>query len=168
MKPDKGYQRLREHRTSLEGHTYFVTTSCANRESLLTDAAVLALVSEGLHGMLGRGFARLDGYAVMPDHMHLIFALAPANDLAAVMWGLKTYTALRANRLLRRRGAFWQDGYHDHRIRSDVDWRARMEYMLLNPVRAGLVEDADAYPWCQHGPWWQTEKSGPVAPPTVG
>ena len=151
---------------SLEGHTYFVTTCCASRESLLVDATALALVSEALHGMLGRGFARLDGYTLMPDHMHLVFALTPAYNLAKVIGGLKTYTALRANRLLGGRGAFWQDGYHDHRIRSDADWRARMEYMLLNPVRAGLVEEAEAYPWCQCGPWWPTKESGPVASPT--
>lgn len=153
---------------SLEGHTYFITTCCANREPLLVPPAVLDLVSRALHGMLGRGFTRLDGYAIMPDHLHIIFALEPAQDLAAVMRGLKAYTALRANRLLQRAGPFWQDGYYDHLIRSDADYSARMEYMLLNPVRAGLVEDADAYVGCQFGPWWQTDKSGPVAPPTVG
>ncbi|MHB8996096.1 MAG: REP-associated tyrosine transposase [Armatimonadota bacterium] len=168
MDPERGYHRLREHRLSLDGQSYFVTTCCAERQALLIEQPVLQLVQDAIYGMLGRGFSRLDGYALMPDHFHMIFALEPGRDLAAVMRVLKTYTSLRSNRLLERQGAFWQDGYYDHLVRSEAESRARMDYMLLNPVRARLVEKPDDYVWCRCGPWWAAEKSGPVAPPTQG
>ncbi|MEN6642156.1 MAG: DUF4268 domain-containing protein [Armatimonadia bacterium] len=161
MKPEKGYHRLRKHRLSVAGETYFITTCCMGREPLLTSSPVLELVKEAIHGMLGRGLARLDGYVIMPDHLHLVFALEPSALLPAVMMRFKTYTSLRANRLLGRRGPFWQDGYYDHMTRSETDWCARMEYMLLNPVRAGLAKSPEEYPWARTGPWWQ-DQSGPA------
>lgn len=44
-------------------------------------------------------------------------------------------------------GALWQQSYYDHVARREEDVMAVCRYILDNPVRKGLVEDADAWPY---------------------
>jgi len=85
---------------------------------------------------------------VMPDHMHLIFTL-PGGDytLARIMKGIKGASSRNINLLLGRRGNLWQVESFDHIVRS-YEWnQAKLEYVCNNPVRAGLVEHVNDYPW---------------------
>ena len=89
---------------------------------------------------------------VMPDHLHVVAALAEAT-LDTLMHSLKSYSAQRINQESDRRGPFWQPGYHDHALRAEEDLVVVIGYCLRNPQRAGLVEDFRDYPhaWCK----WQ-------------
>lgn len=62
------------------------------------------------------------------------------------MHTLKSYTA---NRLtgLGVDAPIWQRGYHDHALRDDEDYFVRIQYLVNNPVRAGLVERIEDYPF---------------------
>ena len=40
----------------------------------------------------------------------------------------------------------WQQGFFDHRLRRDESWEEKADYILQNPVRAGLVEREDQWP----------------------
>ncbi len=105
------------------------------------------------HCLRERG-ARVDLFAavVMPDHVHLLLtALRGPNGrpfpLVEVMQSLKSTTAHRINKLLRRSGRVWQEESFDHVLRSDESLKAKCEYIRQNPVRAGLVERPEAYRW---------------------
>jgi len=55
------------------------------------------------------------------------------------------------------KGGFrWQKGFFDHRLRDHESARQKAEYILENPVRAGLAESADAWPyrWIAPQSWW--------------
>ncbi|GIV61894.1 MAG: hypothetical protein KatS3mg044_0760 [Rhodothermaceae bacterium] len=41
----------------------------------------------------------------------------------------------------------WQKGFYDHILRSDEDWKKQVRYIANNPVRAGIVEGWDQYPF---------------------
>ena len=41
----------------------------------------------------------------------------------------------------------WQEGFTNHRIRDAEDYARHCNYVRLNPVRAGLVQDAARYPF---------------------
>ena len=45
------------------------------------------------------------------------------------------------------RGRLWQKGYYDHVLRSDQDTERVVEHILENPVRQGLCESWDEYPF---------------------
>ncbi|MFH0990568.1 MAG: hypothetical protein V1799_11195 [bacterium] len=66
---------------------------------------------------------------------------------------LKWNTALKANKLLHRHGAFWQDESYDHVIRDSDELERTVWYVLNNPVKARLVESWDQWPWtyCAEG-----------------
>ena len=96
-----------------------------------------------------------DAAVVMPDHVH--FAGALGNEtLASIMHSCKSYTA---NRLVMTnlRAPVWQDGYHDHGLRDDEDYRSRVRYLLDNPVRAGLVGRTADYPYLILPVWWWSD-----------
>ena len=41
----------------------------------------------------------------------------------------------------------WQKGYYDHALRREEDVNQVAEYIVYNPVRAGLVDSPDRYPF---------------------
>jgi hypothetical protein len=62
------------------------------------------------------------------------------------------YTAREANRLLGRAGQpFWQAESYDHWVRDEREWDRIKAYIENNPVRAGLVANAEDYPWSGAG-----------------
>ena len=44
-------------------------------------------------------------------------------------------------------GQLWQSGYYDRIVRQDDDLQKYVDYILQNPVRAGLVKRASDYPF---------------------
>jgi hypothetical protein len=41
--------------------------------------------------------------------------------------------------------SFWQPGFYDHLLRSDENYAEKWEYVFQNPVRAGLVAQAETW-----------------------
>jgi putative transposase len=66
-------------------------------------------------------------------------------DLAEIMKGLKGASVRRINQLLGTHGSVWQDESYDRIIRDDQELEEKLLYMYQNPVKAGLVEDAEDY-----------------------
>jgi REP element-mobilizing transposase RayT len=103
---------------------------------------------------------RLHTWTIMPNHVHLLFT--PHADVPKLMRNLKGSTARYANRLLGRTGTpFWQDESYDRLVRDPDEFRKSQNYILQNPVRAGLARSAEEYLWSSAG-----EKSG--LKPTAG
>ena len=53
----------------------------------------------------------------------------------------------------------WQDGFHDHKFRTPESEQRKWEYVCLNPVRYGLVERPEQWPF--GGEIFYEETSGP-------
>jgi putative transposase len=87
----------------------------------------------------------------MPDHVHLIFTPLYDGDslysVAEIMQGIKSASAHKINRVLNRGGEVWQRESFDRVLRREESLRAKIEYMVQNPVRAGLVKTAVEYRW---------------------
>jgi REP element-mobilizing transposase RayT len=81
---------------------------------------------------------RLVAWCVMPNHVHVVCRLLPGQELAVVLHSWKSYTARRSNKLLCRRGAFWQREYYDRLIRNEDEFERAVRYVVSNPERAGL------------------------------
>jgi REP-associated tyrosine transposase len=90
---------------------------------------------------------------VMPDHVHMIFTPLVDNQamevcsLAKIMDAIKGASAHKVNKLLGRKGRVWQPESFDHVLRSSESLDAKVQYLLENPVRLGLVNEWTQYPW---------------------
>jgi putative transposase len=96
---------------------------------------------------------------VMPDHVHV--ALNPGDmdgqvSLPEILQAIKSTSAHRINKELGHRGTVWQQESFDCALRQEEQLGNKIEYMLLNPVRAGLVRDPMVYPWM----WRKTQGWG--------
>ena len=125
----------------------------------LRDERIAGLVVRALRFFDGQRY-RLHAWCVMPNHVHVVLteqsrqdagATGNAVPLASVLHSWKSYTAKEANRILGRRGEFWQREYYDHLIRDEEDFYRRIEYTLQNPVKAGLCERWEDWPWSDLG-----------------
>ena len=90
----------------------------------------------------------LHEFVVMPDHMHALISPADEISLERAVQFIKGGFSFR----LKSRFPVWQESFTNHRIRDFEDYCGHREYIWLNPVRAGLVSRAEAYPYSSaHG-----------------
>ena len=77
---------------------------------------------------------------VMPDHFHLILCNRSDHSFAGVIAKIKKWMANKFD-------IVWQRGFFDHRIRNDESFEEQEDYVAKNPVRKGLCEDAEEWPF---------------------
>lgn len=85
-------------------------------------------------------------YCLMPNHLHLILVPADADGLRRALAPVHRRYAGEIHGRMRRTGHFWQ-GRFGCVAMDDEHVRAAFRYVALNPVRAGLVERAQDWPW---------------------
>jgi len=94
----------------------------------------------------------LGAWVLMPNHVHVALRPLGDQDLASTVRSIKSSSAQAANRLLNRSGSrFRARDYFDRRIR-DRDHEGRVtRYIENNPVRAGLCDRVQDWPWSSAG-----------------
>jgi len=117
---------------------YHVRFGTYDRVPALESEAAGTAVLAALHHHHART-AEILTFCVMPDHVHLLVSFrVEGTTLSRWVGDLKRWLA----RQLRVK---WQPGFYEHVVRKDEDLRVIAEYILANPVRAGLAAD-----WRQH------------------
>jgi len=89
----------------------------------------------------------LIAWCIMPNHIHVLIETKPGYPLSDIVHGWKSFTAHEANKLLGRSGTFWMPDYFDRFIRDEKHFAATVEYIRENPVKAGLVDSPEKWPW---------------------
>lgn len=141
-KRNTGPNALRRGRSSAPGVSFFVTICVTQREpKLIPDIAQLVLAEA--HLMTSEEVWTLRCITVMPDHLHLLFALGVRLTLAQSIARLK----VRAKPLLRGKSATWQDNFYDHRLRPGDSIEATIRYIWMNPYRENLIPAEGSWPW---------------------
>ena len=112
----------------------------------LRDKRVAQLVEETLLHFDGQRY-RLLAWVIMPNHVHVLIETFSNNSLVEVVHSWKSFTAKKANAILKRGGAFWQPEYFDRAIRDEQHWAKAIQYIHNNPVKAGLVRRAEEWPY---------------------
>jgi putative transposase len=60
---------------------------------------------------------------------------------------LKTITSKWKEWTAKTIGISWHRDFFEHRLRQDESFREKADYILLNPVRAGLVQTPEDWPY---------------------
>jgi REP element-mobilizing transposase RayT len=150
---------LRIGRHSQPGHYYFLTTSVVGRRKIFINHDHALIVLSAIRWLHKADRFFVDAAIVMPDHLHIVGQLGEgsrqdaAPTLARVMHSLKSYSA-RCLSMLDVKTPVWQEGYYDHGLRDDEDYRAGVRYVMQNPIRAGLVRRVEDYPYIILPRWW--------------
>jgi REP element-mobilizing transposase RayT len=86
---------------------------------------------------------RLSAWVIMPNHVHLLCTPLSGHSLADIMHSIKSFTSSEANKILNRKGRFWQKEYFDRYIRNARQFFRTVTYIENNPVKANLCETAE-------------------------
>ncbi len=126
----------------------------------LNQDKVAKVVSDKIKSMDGEKYD-LIAYCIMPNHVHLLLDFSiqivdkngfymdslPENytQLHQIMKAIKGGSAYEANKVLDRIGTFWYKDSYDHFVRNEKEYWNIINYIINNPVKAGLVEDWKDY-----------------------
>jgi putative transposase len=123
----------------------------------LADPRIAQSVVEVLHRGRTAGLFELGSWVLMPNHMHLLFQ--PLESLGHCIAHIKGVSAREANRLLNRTASpFRAKDYFEHRVRDSVEEQRIVRYIEKNPVKAGLCQEIEEWPWSS-----ATEVAGTLA-----
>lgn len=145
--------RKHSHLTRLEriwinDPIFFITTNTAGRKKILaSNVAAAVLTDEWQRARERHGWA-VGRYVIMPEHVD--FFCTPCRDaesLSNFMMAWKQWTSKLLSRECRLQSPIWQAEFLDYVLRNEDSYEQRYEYMVKNPVRAGLVSSTDDWPW---------------------
>lgn len=112
----------------------------------LRDPVVAQMIVDALIYFDGERY-RLNAWCVMPNHVHTLIETIEGHPLESVTHSWKSYTAQQANRIVGRRGTFWQREVFDRYMRGIVHYERTLFYIEENPVAAGLVQAQAEWPF---------------------
>ena len=156
----------RYRRAAVPGGSYFFTVVTERRQRILTDPALRLALREAIERVRVQRPFRIDGWVLLPDHLHAIWTLPEGDADFATRWRLiKTAVTRRCgadyfqpNYLTERRTAkhcatLWQHRYWEHWLRDGRDIRQHLDYLHFNPVKHGLVDTVADWPWSSFHRW---------------
>jgi REP element-mobilizing transposase RayT len=162
-KPAKVEYRRKLPHIQVEAKSVFVTF-CTCRRWEMPESVRGLVLKHCLHDHKLK--LQVHGVVVMPDHVRLVFTpLADTEgntfSLAEILVAIKGASAHRINQALKRRGKVWQTESFDHILRTEEKIREKVEYICQNPIRKGIGQSMDEYPWL----WREWEEGLEENPP---
>jgi putative transposase len=133
----------------IEPPIYFVTACAKGRQALFAHDDVAAILIDEMRGAHDRHGWRVGRFVIMPDHLHLFCASdGPSREalLSRFIGSFKQWTAKRMM-AIGVPGPIWQKQFFDHLLRSTQSYSDKWIYVHENPVRAGLVANAEDWPY---------------------
>jgi putative transposase len=148
VKEFRVYQRNLPHWEN-PGSVYFITFKTVEGVRLSGPAKDITFSSIKFHA--GKKY-KLYCCAVMETHAHAI--LQPLEEsadthysLSQIMHSIKSYSSHEIQKLTNSNGNIWLDENYDRIIRDDDDFLEKMQYIINNPLKAGLVDNSEEYNW---------------------
>jgi putative transposase len=145
-----GYRRAR-----VPGATYFFTVNLRDRSSDLLIREI-ELLRNTVRATKVRHPFHIDAWVVLPEHMHCLWTLPAGDADFALRWKvikfgfsrrLPSREALTATQHKRGERDIWQRRYWEHLIRDDQDYQRHFDYIHLNPLKHGHVQQVVDWPY---------------------
>ena len=125
---------------------YFITINCRERRrNQLAREEIAPPLFDTVHHRQEKFVWWPYLFLLMPDHLHALLSFPPSGKpLRLVVSKWKEWTA-------KQLGLEWQDDFFEHRLRREESRREKADYILANPVRAGLISRPEDWPFVYFG-----------------
>ena len=142
-------------RNRVPGGCYFFTVNLQNRQSRLLVEHIDEL-REAVRTVRRQQPFHIDGWVVLPEHMHTIWTLPPGDEAYSSRWraikkafskAIPNIEFRSAQQLKRHERGIWQRRFWEHTIRDEADYAAHMDYLHYNPVKHGWVKTVGEWPF---------------------
>ena len=136
--------RLR--RPFLSDRYFFITVRLLRTRTPLSEADFTSLALALNRGRALRPFY-LTAWVFLADHWHMICVPVHPLTISQVMKSVKNSLTILINRRRAEAGELWQARFFDRALRTVKEYNEKVEYIHLNPVRAGLVGRPQDWRW---------------------
>ena len=147
-------------RARFEGCYYFFTVVTYRRAELFRTELARRLFREAIEKTRSQQPFETIAFCLLFEHLHCVWKL-PENDADfSKRWSsIKGQFSIAYLNFSGRRGrvsssrarkgevAIWQRRFWEHQIRDENDLRRHVDYIHYNPVKHGLVQDIEDWPW---------------------
>lgn len=118
---------------------------------------------------------KVHAWVIMTNHIHMIISSEGAK-LSDIIRDLKKYTATQIFRAIesnpkesRKRWLqwllkkddkvwFWEEGYHGEQILTESFFQSKLDYIHMNPVKAGFIEKEEEYAYSSCSDYYGNRK----------
>ncbi len=147
-------------RLFIPGGTYFFTVNLLDRRRALLTENIDALRAAYACVTKHHPFETV-AICILPEHLHCIWRLPPDDADFTTRWRLiksrfsKSLPRRADPREGRRKGerGIWQRRFWEHLIRDAEDLDRHVDYIHWNPVKHGLAEEPDEWPFSTYHEW---------------
>ena len=136
-------------RIEFAGALYHVTARGDRRESIFEDAADRNQFLDILGDVIAAYNWQCPAYCLMTNHYHLV-VITPDAKLSKGMRQLNGVFTQWSNRRHRRSGHLLQGRFKAILVDADSHLLELTRYVVLNPVRAGMVDAPQDWPWSSY------------------
>ena len=122
----------------------FVTVCSKDRKPFLANELALNCL---LKAWNKADLWQIGRYVILPDHLHLFCSPAVLDHPPLIKW-ISYWKSLAANSWpFPDQSPIWQRHFWDTQLRRSDSYDEKWEYVRSNPVRHGLIQNADDWRW---------------------
>ncbi|MCK5113739.1 MAG: transposase [Phycisphaerae bacterium] len=164
--------RLHRKSWDIAGSPHCLTFSCFQQKKFLSRERSANWFLESLDVARLKQAFDLWAYVIMPEHVHLVLLPGDGIKISKILQAIKLPVTRKALHWLEKNSPgflteltdkqpnekttqrFWQrGGGYDRNLRSISDVYEKIKYIHANPVRRGLVENPEDWPWSSYNSW---------------
>jgi putative transposase len=155
---------MSRYRRATIGNAFFFTVVSYRRRAIFCHEPVRRALREAIELVRAARPFKIDGWVLMPDHMHCIWTLPDGDVNYPLRWAeIKRFvsTSLRdefrddrflsKSRRRHRESMIWQRRFWEHAIRNEVDMERHLDYIHFNPVKHGYAQRVIDWPFSTFG-----------------
>ena len=131
-------------------YPHHITQRGNNRADVFFDDEDRATYLSLLKDYRERSSVDVWAYCLMPNHVHIIGEIENSQNLCKFMHGLNRSYTLYYNDVYKKVGHLWQGRFKSKIIVKDEYLISCINYIELNPIRAGLASSPEKYNWSSY------------------
>lgn len=117
-------------------------------QALLQSERNATLLIDVLRYYVAAGKFQIHDFVVMPDHVHLLITVRGDTTIEKAMQFIKGGFSYRLRKECGYLGEVWQRGFSEMRADGPQSFLRHRQYIAQNPVKAGLVDSPEKFPYC--------------------
>ena len=143
-------------RANTKGGSYFFTLVTYRRQRFLCDENVRNALRDGIRDVQTIHPFTIDGWVLLPDHLHCIWTLPNNDDDFSLRWRqiksafsrqLPTTERRSDSRVDKNERGIWQRRFWEHAIRNEPDYQRHVDYIHFNPVKHEWASRVSDWPY---------------------
>ncbi|MDX2188519.1 MAG: transposase [Bacteroidota bacterium] len=165
-----------EYRIKDQSAIYFITCTVHQWVDVFTRESYIEILLDSLRFCQKEKGLKVYAFVIMSNHIHLLISSEKGN-LSDIIRDFKKFTsskiyqAIELNEkesrrswllwLLRKEDKiwFWESGYHGEEVLTKEFMQSKIDYIHMNPVKAGIVIKEEEYKYSSCGAFYGTSKS---------